>query len=895
MQDSLLCEALTNRGQTMKNIAYVLSLLMLTLMTACSDRKEYVIAMSQCSEDIWREKLNTEMLAGTYLYDNVTLRVASANDDNVRQTEQINGFVNDGVDILIVAPNQMNTVTPAIENAYNKGIPVILFDRKTGSDKYTAFIGADNVKMGRTMGEYIASRLGGKGRVLEITGLKGSSPAIERHQGFADALKHYPGIELVAVSSGTWMQQSGRKAMEAMLDSVGGNIDYVFAHNDRMALGARQAAQARGLAGRIKFIGIDALPGKGGGIELVRDGVLDASYIYPTRGDMVMQLAMSILEKHPYQRENLMKTALVTKDNAEVLLMQAEEMNKLNDKLNMMHDRVNMYLTQYSHQKVYLMMFIIILVLLVLSFVAFYRTIVVKRRMREDAANAKLVFFTNISHEFRTPLTLIADPVRRMLEADNLTTQQRSMLCLVRKNVDVMLRLVGEILDLRKIQNGKMQLTVSRFNLSDSVGQWVANFAPLADSRDVDLSVDCGHDINIEADLYKMERICYNLISNAIKYNRKGGRVRISLAADGGMARLTVSDTGIGIPRDKINHVFDRFFQASAENRGGTGIGLAIVKAFVDLHHGQVTAEANADGGATFTVSLSLTQPGETIVEQPDAAALETGDSVPADIPMSGGVEMMTAQDDGERKSIVVVDDNSDVKDYIVSLLSAHYDVKCASDGREGLALCVKYVPDLVICDVMMPVMDGLEMCRRLKAETATSHVPVILLTARTFDDQRAEGYDCGADAYITKPFSSNVLLSRVRNLLNERMKLKNIYSGAETEEDKAADDPDTRFVADFRHRLKEHLSDSELNVETLAAELGLSRVQLYRKVKQLTGSSPVEIIRITRLKAAEQLLRTTSKTVSEISYDVGFSSPSYFTKCFKDYFGHLPNEGRGV
>lgn len=482
-----------------------------------------------------------------------------------------------------------------------------------------------------------------------------------------------------------------------------------------------------------------------------------------------------------------------------------------------------------------------------------------------------------------------------MLEADNLTTQQRSMLCLVRKNVDVMLRLVGEILDLRKIQNGKMQLTVSRFNLSDSVGQWVANFAPLADSRDVELSVDCGHDINIEADLYKMERICYNLISNAIKYNRKGGRVRISLAADGGMARLTVSDTGIGIPRDKINHVFDRFFQASAENRGGTGIGLAIVKAFVDLHHGQVTAEANADGGATFTVSLPLTQPGENIVEQPDAAALETGDSVPADIPMGGGVEMMTAQDDGERKSIVVVDDNSDVKDYIVSLLSAHYDVKCASDGREGLALCVKYVPDLVICDVMMPVMDGLEMCRRLKAETATSHVPVILLTARTFDDQRAEGYDCGADAYITKPFSSNVLLSRVRNLLNERMKLKNIYSGAEAEEDKAADDPDTRFVADFRHRLKEHLSDSELNVETLAAELGLSRVQLYRKVKQLTGSSPVEIIRITRLKAAEQLLRTTSKTVSEISYDVGFSSPSYFTKCFKDYFGHLPNEGRGV
>lgn len=877
----------------MKNIAYVLSLLMLTLMTACSDRKEYVIAMSQCSEDIWREKLNAEMLAGTYLYDNVTLRVASANDDNVRQTEQINGFVNDGVDILIVAPNQMNTVTPAIENAYNKGIPVILFDRKTGSDKYTAFIGADNEKMGRTMGEYIAARLGGKGRVAEIMGLKGSSPAVERHNGFVEALKRYPGIELVAVSSGTWMQQSGRKAMEDMLDSVGGNIDYVFAHNDRMALGARQAAEGRGLAGRIKFIGIDALPGKGGGIELVRDGILDASYIYPTRGDMVMQLAMNILENRPYERETLMKTALVTKDNAEVLLMQAEEMNKLNYRLDKMHDRVNMYLTQYSHQKVYLMMFIIILLLLVVSFVAFYRTIVVKRRMREDAANAKLVFFTNVSHEFRTPLTLIADPVRRLLEADNLTTQQRSMLCLVRKNVDVMLRLIGEILDLRKIQNGKMQLSVSRFNLSEYVSQWVASFEPLADSKDVELSVDSGSDITIEADLYKVERICYNLISNAIKDNRKGGSVSVRAAVAGGMAQISVSDTGIGIPRDKVSHVFDRFFQASAENRGGTGIGLAIVKAFVELHRGQVTADANAGGGSVFTVSLPLTQPGAAVAEQPAQGGGEFFESVPADAPLNAGIDMMTAQDGGERQTVVVVDDNSDVKDYIVSLLSPQYDVKCASDGREGLALCIKFVPDIVISDVMMPVMDGLEMCRRLKSETATSHVPVILLTARTFDDQRVEGYDCGADAYITKPFSSNLLLSRVRNLLKERKKLKNIYSGTDAEEEKTSGDPDTQFVANFRRCLNNHLADSELNVETLASELSLSRVQLYRKVKQLTGSSPVEIIRITRLKAAEQMLRTTSKTVSEISYDVGFSSPSYFTKCFKDYFGHLPNEGR--
>ena len=242
---------------------------------------------------------------------------------------------------------------------------------------------------------------------------------------------------------------------------------------------------------------------------------------------------------------------------------------------------------------------------------------------------------------------------------------------------------------------------------------------------------------------------------------------------------------------------------------------------------------------------------------------------------------------------VLVVDDNAEVRQYVAQLLGGDYDVRQAADGKEGLDTALKTVPDLIVCDVMMPVMDGLEMCRRVKEATATSHVPVILLTSNAQENQRAEGYDCGADAYITKPFSSKVLLSRVRNLLENRKRLKYVYATMEDGEEHAGADPDRQFMDGFRRAVGEHLSDSSLSVETISSELGLSRVQMYRKVKQLTGQSPVEIIRVTRLKKAEHLLKSTKMTVSEISYDVGFSSPSYFSKCFKDYFGVQPGEAR--
>ena len=894
------------------------------ILLACSGgKKTYIIGVSQCSDDIWREKLNGELRDATYLHDNVQLRVVSADDNDKQQIGQINAFTDDEVDLLIVSPNQVNTVTSAVNRAYGRGIPVILFDRKTGSDKYTAFIGADNEKIGHTIGEYIATRLRGKGTVVEIQGLEGSSPAIERHKGFVEAVKKYPDIRLAAVEEGTWLQQSGAEALDKIL-ARGIVPDYVFAQNDRMALGAWQAAKHRGLEKRIRFVGIDALPGKDGGIRLVRDGVLDASYIYPTRGDIVMQLALDILEGRPYGRDNYMKAALVTKDNAETMLMQAEEMGHISSQLEKLHGRVDFFFTQYSHQKVYFILCVIILALVIVAFAAFYRMVTVRRRMEREAAEAKMSFFTDMSHDLRTPLTLIADPVERILDDENLTGRQRQMLGIVRRNAALLLKLVGEILDLRKIQGGKMELTVTEFNLAAALRLWVDDFKSLAASGKVTLSLEADDVLTISADYYKVERICYNLISNALKYNRPGGTVTVKLVSRGGKAVITVADTGIGMSKASAQHVFDKFFRAGSGG-GGTGVGLAIVKAFAELHGGSVAVNSVEGEGSEFVVELPLVvdkqtsdkqtsiQPGSAEGRKPEAhtptTSLEdTGDDVndggqgiPSSLP-SGGLGWVPGDSDRvsdvgghqvSRPLVLVVDDNADVRRYVATLLADGYDVNQAADGKEGLDIALKTVPDLVVCDVVMPVMDGLDMCRRVKAATATSHVPVILLTSNAQENQRAEGYDCGADAYITKPFSSKVLLSRVRDLLETRRRLQYLYgSPAETHEPVAAD-ADSRFIADFRRVVGEHMADSSLSVETISAALGLSRVQMYRKVKQLTGQSPVEIIRVTRLKKAEHLLKTTQMTVSEISYEVGFSSPSYFSKCFKEHFGTAPGELR--
>lgn len=876
----------------MKQWLYVVFLTL--VFSACSDNnvKKYVIGVSQCSEDIWRDKLNNELVMSTYQHDNVTLKFASANDNDRLQKQQIEQFIKEGVNLLIVSPNQIHTISSVIDKAYDAGIPVILFDRKTDSKKYTAFIGADNYEAGHEIGYFIGQQLDGKGNIAEICGLQASSPAIERNRGFMDALKDYSGIKVIARKHGDWVKESGVMAMDSVLSQTKEPIQYVFAQNDRMALGALQSIKKHKIKG-IRIVGIDALPVPGGGMENVRDGNLEASYIYPTRGDSVMQLALNILEKKPYKRDNYLKGALVTKANANVLLMQNEEMNKQTARLNALHGKVDTYLVQYNHQKMYIVLFSIILFLLIGIMVYIYRTILMKRRIEEDANKAKLQFFTNISHELRTPLTLIADPVNYIIHDDNLNSQQRSMLQIVQRNVLVLTQLVSEILDFRKVQNGKMELRLSDFNLSESMKQWIMLFSASAQKKHIAISMNAPDAVMLRADQDKIERICYNLLSNALKYTSEGGEISLMAKEEGGRVMISVADNGCGISSDELPYIFDRFYQAKNAGRG-TGIGLAIVKAFTELHHGEVSATSIEGKGSTFTIHIPVRQKGE-VTNQPTEKIEQLVEPSSAEevLNQARHIDELIQPYQTDKPEVLIIDDNIDIRTYLRSVLSEKYNVSEAADGKAGLELARKIVPDIVLSDIMMPVMDGLAFCQQLKTDKAISHIPVILLTARSLDEQRAEGYEHGADAYLSKPFSLRLLFSRIDNLIQSRKKLSKLFSNSDENDafEKLSNETDKTFAAQLRKIIQDNLSDNEFNVERIGDEIGLSRVQLYRKVKALTGYSPVEMLRKARLTRARHLLRTTEKTVSEVAYAVGFSTPSYFSKCYKDEFGESPKK----
>lgn len=905
-----------------RRLCQCLLLFLLPLLLSCgSEKKRYVVGVSQCSEDVWREKLNEELRIAALYYNDVDLRISSANDDVQMQTEQINKFVDEGVDLLIVAPGQVS-ISPAIDRAYEKGIPVIIFDRRTRSDKYTAYIGADNKEIGSSMGEYLAGALTDGGRILELSGLSTSSPAIERSKGFDSVVQCRPGISIVEHLSADWTEQGAFRTVDSLLSKPHNEFDCVFAHNDRMAMGARRAAEKHGLnLEHIKFCGIDAMPQKGGGMELVDNGTLFASYTYPTRGDEVMLLAMNILEGKKYNRENQLSSALVTRDNARVLLMQNDETMRQQDHLSTLRSRVDKAASDFNTQRIYLLVLLVFVVLLIAVCAAAIYAFITRTRINqqlkasmdeqnrmttemEEMTQTQLQFFTNVSHELRTPLTLIAGPTEQLLEDPAVHGVQRTMLEMVQRNTRILIQLVGEILDFRKVQNNKAELHLNRFYLQHELTTWTEDFRTVAARRGITIRVDVSgveDDAVLIADRDKMEHMYFNIMSNALKYTPDGGCITTTLLHHDHCYTLRIADTGKGIPTEELPHLFERFYQAKGAI-GGTGIGLSLVKAYIDMHRGSVHAESVEGKGTTFVIELPDSQPGyDPAKDAPAATQAEKGlvddNYIATDTTAQEATERITnAEDfDAERPLVLIIDDNNGMRAYLRSILQEKYNVSEATNGEQGLEKARREVPKLVVCDVMMPVMDGLEFTKRLKEDTATSHIPVVLLTARSLSEQRKEGYDTGADSYITKPFSGQVLLSRIENLLRSRIMLRSVFAGdkQETEEEEKLNEADKTFVGRLRTAIQDNLGDSDFSVERLGEEIGLSRVQLYRKVKALTGQTPVELLRKARLTKARQLLEKTEKSVSEIAYEVGFTSPSYFNKCFKDEFDINPSSLR--
>ena len=731
----------------MKFLAKLITLSISAAIAACTpDAPKYRIGVAQCSDDIWRSKQNSELAMEANFHEGVKLCFASAYDDSQRQIQQIDSLVKSGVDLLIVAPNQVESISAAIDRTAESGVPVIVFERKTGSTKYTAFMSADNYEMGFRMARYMAGRLNGKGRILEVTGLDGSSPAEERHNGFHDALKEYPEMQVISTLIGDWTEQRAYDVVMQNAQNID-SIDLVFGHNDRTALGARKPFEKFSPDKPLpKFCGIDGLPDENGGIKLVMDSLLDASYIYPTRGDLLLKLALDILENRPYQRETLLSSAIVTPDNATVLYMESEELANQWHRLELLHQKADNYLHELDNQKMMTFMAASLVILMLVLAVIVYRYMLQRARIKDEKermAQQQLNFYTEISHQLRTPLTLIEGPLSQLAQTNeirNSNPQTSEMFSIICRNTSRLSELINKIL---AIQTGK--------------------------------------------------------------------------------------HTG-GLSFEEID---------------------------------QITAHSTADSAPDNTAP-------------PDNAF-----------------------------TLLTVDDNADILAYLRMILQGRYKIFEAADGREGLEIAEKEVPDLIISDIMMPVMNGLDFCRQIKENIITSHIPVIMLTARSLDENQVEGYLHGADAYITKPFSSKLLLARIDNLLKNRHLLKTIWESHYAEpvatipaqnSDNQLQEPTATediFVKRFREYVEAHISESELSVESLALEMGMSRTQFYRKIKALTGSTPVDLLRKSRLQYGRKLLVETTKTISEIAYNSGFSSPAYFTKCFKDEYGIAPGEMR--
>ncbi|MBR6990194.1 MAG: substrate-binding domain-containing protein [Bacteroidaceae bacterium] len=897
-------------------------ILSMTLLWSCTQPEDkFLIGISQCSQDEWRNKQNEEMLRQAAVERNMELEIRSVKDDSKKQIEDIRYFLDKKVDLLIVSPNETDAITPIVSEAYDAGIPIIVIDRKMNSNKYTAFIGADNVQIGEELGEYIAALCKNHPeKVFNLTGLPSSSSEIERNRGFMKVVEPLENAEIVGSVAADWLMETAEHVMDSVFQ-VHPDITLLAAHNDRMAIGAIKAAEKHNLQQKVKFIGVDALTSPGWGVEQVLNKKMLATVIYPTGGERVIQVASDILHARPFEKEITLNTAVVDSTNAHIMMMQAELIQEETAKVYDLSSRVDTYFHRLNTQRLLLIAVVIILALLIGLFaIALYayweknriNQLLQKRnkeiekqrdqlvelsKQLEDATRAKLAFFTNVSHDFRTPLTLIADPVNQLKESKNLNEDEQFLMNIIQKNVTVLLRLVNQTLDFRKFESGKLTLHLSEFNIAEKVRNWSEAFDTLAERRHINFTVEVKESESpylMVADSEKMERSLYNLLSNAFKFTPENGKIKVLLSnflKDGQLwMELVVKDTGVGMSSEHVKHIFENFYQVDVHH-AGSGIGLALVKAFAEMHKGSVQVESRQSVGTTFTIQLPMRQEGEVEVDLQRNLAMDTlkeGALMEAD--QESLKTYLPELERTEKEVVLIIDDNQDVRDYVKMLLGEEYLVIEAANGKEGLKMALKYVPDAIICDVMMPIMNGMECCRHLKSEPQTSHIPVMMLTAYAMDEQKIEGYECGADSYISKPFSAQLLKVRLRNLLENHLRLKNFFTdGSSTAEKEEINSMEQDFVDKLRSLINNNLRNSKLNIDDLSDEMGFSRVQFYRKTKSLTGYAPNELVRITRLKLSRKLLTTTDKNISEIAYEVGFSSPSYFSKCYKDYFGESP------
>ncbi|MEO5995829.1 MAG: substrate-binding domain-containing protein [Chitinophagaceae bacterium] len=897
-------------------------ILMLTFFAACTSKstpKKYVIGFSQCVEsDQWRKTMLEEMKRELSFHPDVNFIYMQADGNSQTQIGQVRELLQKNLDILIISPNEAEPLTPVVEETFKKHIPVIVVDRKIATPFYTAYVGGNNYEIGKLAGEYALQLLKPGSKILEITGLPKSSPAIERSKGFDDALKKNPDITIAGSLNGEWLKEKAKAALTKALDHYPG-IDLVFAHNEMMALGTSEVFEEKHIINKPKIIGVDGLPGRG--IEFVTNKQITATMLYPTGGEESIIIAFKILNGEKFEKENILQTTVIDSTNVRVMQLQAAKIGTQQQDIEQQDGKLREQKRMYNNQRTLLYFLVSALVLVIilggLAFHSLRENRKINRRLelqnleiseqkkrieeisaKAKAANeAKVSFFTNISHEFRTPLTLILAPLEELL-ANPKSSLFSNSLVLIQKNVIRLLRLVNQLMDFRKIDVEKMKVRPAENDIVSFIAEIVSSYKTISLKRDIDLRLITKEgQVNVWFDSSMIDKVIFNLLSNAFKFTKDGGfiHVYVNKTEDGKEVSIKVEDNGVGMAKDGIEHAFDAFYQGEYENYKGSGLGLALSKELVQLHKGAITVRSEKWKGTTFEIRLltgSAHFTHEELVESDTTPAVLYEHEKIYTSDLEGEQTIKKEISGGSKEhSILIVEDNPELRNFLANKLTAVYNILEADNGQSALQQAFDTIPDLIISDVVIPGKDGMALTNILKNDIRTSHIPIVLLTAKTSIDQQIEGMRNMADAYITKPFNIQFLEQNLKSLLANRARLKEHFTGdiSSSLKTQTFGKLDKKFITEFTALIESNISNDEFNVDTICKLMGVSKVQLYRKVKALLNVNVNDYLVDSRLQKAKYFLQHEEFSISEIAYKVGFSSPAYFSTVFKSKFGVTP------
>lgn len=855
--------------------------------------------------DSWRREMVREMERELTFYPEVKFQMRSADSSNTNQIIHIQQFIDQQVDLLLVSPNESNQLTPIIEKAFDSGIPVVVIDRRTLSDKYTAFVGADNIVVGKNAAQYANVLLNGSGKVIDVADSPNTTPSEDRTRGFLATLTRYQGLKHLA----TFWHGKNIDELETFLRN--NDVDLIFAHNDRYALQVYTLLKKNGQDKKVKIIGVDGLAGKNEGLELVKDQKITATILYPTGGEEAIKTAMKILKKQSFKKENSLYSTIINPANVDIVMAQYTKIKSQQEAIERHAGRILNLSTVYANQR---QVFILTLVLLALvlglgaffvylwrmkqksNILLLYQNNEILKQKEEiervslqarEATEEKMRFYSYISHEFKTPLSLILTPTEDLLKQKTHSQKEvQLVLELIKKNANRLLRMVNQVLDLRKIDAGKIIINPGNYDLVHFVREIVEDFRITARKHKIDLKFDTPVEvIPFSFDAEKLDKVFFNLLSNAFKFTPDNGKIEVSFQMESDKVLIQVSDTGVGMNAKDQENAFEMFYRGNQKVNFGSGLGLALSREFVSLHNGEITVESKEGVGTTFTVVLPVDK--KTKIED-----LEIREHFTHQVFEPIDFDSDPIINEEIKTTLVIIEDNPDLAGYLNHKLSAQYSVTVSDSAEAGLKAILEKVPDVIITDVMLPGKDGFWLMKQVKDDFRVSHIPVIMLTAKGQLESQLEGVKSGADIYMAKPFNQSLLEANIETLLEnrkrQRRRLENEVVNPGTVQAK-----ERKFLAEFEIVLEKRLSEHELSVEQLSRDLGMSRVQLYRKITALTNRSVNEYIADYKIKKAKILLGNEEYNISEIAYKLGFSSPGYFTAFFKQHTGTTPRDWR--